>query len=168
MVKETSDTVTTEIENQNTGETEYFMIDKSDNTLYSSITGKTIDVEEEMQSIGEVYAKASVPPATKSLKISYYKIYNALDKAATATMVAALILSMFTAAVAIPVITTVSQIISSFSSVLSMVVTKLKSTSKTSKKHGVLVNSNRVTYKKHQGGKTFYYYKYKIVSLKTY
>lgn len=147
------DTVTTEIENQNTGETDYFMIDKSDNTLYSSITGKTIDVEEEMQSIGEVYAKASVPPATKSLKISYYKIYNALDKAAT---------------VAIPVITTVAQIISSFSSVLSMVVTKLKSTSKTSKKHGVLVNSNRVTYKKHQGGKTFYYYKYKIVSLKTY
>ena len=131
-------------------------------------TEKNSDIGEEVQNIKAAYAKASKPPATKTLKISYNKIYKALDKTATKTTIASLILTFVTAALPFPVLTTVALLINSFSYVLSMVVQKMKSSGKTSKSHGVKVGLKRATYKKHQAGKVFYYYKYKITSLATY
>lgn len=109
----TEDTVKTILQNQETGEVSYFIVDKNNNTLYSSITRETIDIGEEVQNIKAAYAKASKPPATKTLKISYNKIYKALDKTATKTTIASLILTFVTAALPFPVLTTVALLINS-------------------------------------------------------
>lgn len=170
LLENDSDIKTT-IEDTETGDKEVFLLDKENGTLYSSITGETIDVSEEITAakdfndVSSGIRKAKRKDASGSIKISYAKMSKALGKAASASNIAALILSIFSAGMSYPVLTTVALLVSNFSNILSIICSKY---SKGSPDHGVKVSYKRITIKKHQAGHVFETYKYKITNLGTY
>lgn len=163
--------VVTSMVNEETGKIDTLEIDKKTNMMYSSITGKTIDFSEEIDSIQENSNNSGIvtfatAPSSGTLKTSYKKIADALGVAATLTELAALFISMVASAVPYPVLTTVGILLDTFSYTLQLISNRLQSIPNNDKK-GAKVGYEKVTYTKHQAGQVFYTYKYKVTSLGT-
>lgn len=148
------------------GNVEQLIIDKVNKTLYSTITGKTIDVSDTLDSVNNSDEGVSLAADyDDKLKFSYYDIYNALTEAATLAGIAALLLGFLTAAVTWPVLTNVTTMLNCFSYGLQMIANSLESKSK---EHGAVLYYKILEYTKHQAGQVFYTYKYQVVDVGTY
>lgn len=162
-ITEDNKSVTTVITYKSNEKEDYFFVDKKSNMLYSSITGKTISLDNESDSNN--ISTFATSPNNGSLKISYKTMHDALGKVSEIVTVAGLMLTMLSAKLPYPVLTTVAIIVDTFGYVLSIIVNKIPS-GKASK--GGQIKYEKVTYTKHQAGNIFYTYKYKVTGLGTY
>ena len=167
-LEENQDTVETTITNLETNESDCFIVDKNNGTLYSSITGKTFDISEELNYIEEktdVATFAASKDETVAFNFSFKTLEAALDADAKIATIAGLILTMVSAALAYPLLTTVALLVDTFGYALDLVSKALK---KNLKIAGIKGYSTKVTYTKHQAGQVFHTDKYKISRLETY
>jgi len=125
----------TVIENKDTGETEYFIVNTQNETIYSSITGETLQrsdfeeveyakdsstLEENLLSVGadnqitEVSSTKEVPSTTYLYttyhKCSYAKLHSMIGTVGTYATIAGAILSLL-ALFGVPVVTTIATVI---------------------------------------------------------
>ena len=161
-IQEDSHTVTTTLEKAETGREDFFIVDKDNNTLYSSITGKTISLDSVNDTEISLFSSA---PDTGSLKISYTTMYDALGAVSEIITVASLILTIMSSQLPYPPLTTAALLVDTFSYALTMIMNKIPS--KETKKGGQ-VKYEKVTYTKHQAGQVFHTYKYKVTDLGAY
>ena len=161
-IQEDSHTVTTTLEKAETGREDFFIVDKDNNTLYSSITGKTISLDSVNDTEISLFSSA---PDTGSLKISYKTMYDALGAVSEIITVASLILTIMSSQLPYPPLTTAALLVDTFSYALTMIMNKIPS--KETKKGGQ-VKYEKVTYTKHQAGQVFHTYKYKVTDLGAY
>ncbi len=151
------------------GEVEgYFNIDKVNNTIYSSYTGKTIsipeienDIEVMPQAVGDVvdsYEK----------KISYADMSDLVTEAATSLAVAAALISLVSFALGVTLATGAGAIVTLIGFIPGAWDNIRDGIGSGSASHGIKVVVDKVEIQKHQGGKIVKGYKFEISSVSLY
>lgn len=93
-VTENSTTKKVTIYNVNSGQTNYFLLNKKNNSIYSSLTNKTIKLSKEKQDALISQFKSSGNVSYYSFSVSYARIRSYVGAAATAGSVVGLIVSL--------------------------------------------------------------------------
>lgn len=136
--------------------TEYFLGDLKKHTLYSSITGKTIDFTDEIIDIHQldssVITKGYIGEVIKktTTKISYAKLADGVSNINDIYSHAAFIISVIGIVTGVPVATAVAEVVSALQGAIFDKI--LQNIKKHGTKHGVKMTVTVYRYTKHQGG----------------
>ena len=132
--------------NLDTGEENYFIINKNSKTLTSSVTGKTFSIADELNQTLATTSEDSMQTRASGYykRISYGTIFNALGYGATVVSLVALLLGLGGLSAVLLITTAVVQVVN------------LYMDPNASKHHGIKLWVTEKTIKKHQGGGIIY------------
>lgn len=94
-VTENSTTKKVTVYNVNSGQTNYFLLNKKNNSIYSSLTNKTITLSKEKQDALISQFKSSSNVSYYSFSVSYARIRSYIGASATAGSVVGLLITLF-------------------------------------------------------------------------
>ncbi len=146
-------------------ESDCLIVNKKEGTLYSTITGKTVDLAALKQKTAGVLAVGDVVD-TFTVKFSYAILAESLVPDSNQAKWGAVIIALTSAASGVPIGSTAGVVIALLG-VLDWDELKAGIVSKSSK-HGIEITVNQVEIQKHQGGRIVKGYKYEIMDIDAY